>query len=88
MMRRRSGDLRQVARRPRSGAIAKAGHDTLRSHPRQQRPPASDNYGILKATTFDWRRAGGEWQTQARDFTTEAALRACCPIVERSVRWC
>ena len=27
----------------------------------------SDNYGILKATTFDWRRAGGEWQTQERE---------------------
>jgi nudix-type nucleoside diphosphatase (YffH/AdpP family) len=27
----------------------------------------SDNYGILKATTFDWRRADGKWQTQERE---------------------
>jgi nudix-type nucleoside diphosphatase (YffH/AdpP family) len=27
----------------------------------------SDNYGTLKTTTFDWRRADGEWQTLARE---------------------
>ena len=27
----------------------------------------SDNYYTLKATTFEWRRASGEWQTQARE---------------------
>jgi nudix-type nucleoside diphosphatase (YffH/AdpP family) len=27
----------------------------------------SDNYCTLKATTFEWRRASGEWQTQARE---------------------
>jgi nudix-type nucleoside diphosphatase (YffH/AdpP family) len=27
----------------------------------------SDNYGTLKTTTFDWRRADGEWQSQARE---------------------
>jgi nudix-type nucleoside diphosphatase (YffH/AdpP family) len=27
----------------------------------------SDNYGILKSTTFDWRRGDGEWQTQERE---------------------
>jgi nudix-type nucleoside diphosphatase (YffH/AdpP family) len=27
----------------------------------------SDNYGILKNTTFEWRRADGEWQTQHRE---------------------
>jgi nudix-type nucleoside diphosphatase (YffH/AdpP family) len=26
----------------------------------------SDRYGRLTETTFDWRRANGEWQTQAR----------------------
>jgi nudix-type nucleoside diphosphatase (YffH/AdpP family) len=27
----------------------------------------SDNYGTLKTTTFGWRRADGEWQTQNRE---------------------
>jgi len=27
----------------------------------------SDHYGTLKTTTFDWRRADGEWQTQSRE---------------------
>ena len=27
----------------------------------------SDNYATLKDTTFEWRRANGEWQTQARE---------------------
>jgi nudix-type nucleoside diphosphatase (YffH/AdpP family) len=27
----------------------------------------SDNHYILKATTFEWRRADGEWQTQHRE---------------------
>jgi nudix-type nucleoside diphosphatase (YffH/AdpP family) len=27
----------------------------------------SDNYAILKTTTFDYRRANGEWQTQRRE---------------------
>jgi nudix-type nucleoside diphosphatase (YffH/AdpP family) len=27
----------------------------------------SDHYGALKTTTFDWRRADGEWRTQARE---------------------
>jgi nudix-type nucleoside diphosphatase (YffH/AdpP family) len=27
----------------------------------------SDNHYMLKATTFEWRRANGEWQTQARE---------------------
>jgi nudix-type nucleoside diphosphatase (YffH/AdpP family) len=27
----------------------------------------SDNHYTLKSTTFEWRRAGGEWQTQARE---------------------
>jgi nudix-type nucleoside diphosphatase (YffH/AdpP family) len=27
----------------------------------------SDNYATLKATTFEWRRADGEWQTQHRE---------------------
>jgi nudix-type nucleoside diphosphatase (YffH/AdpP family) len=27
----------------------------------------SNNYGTLKTTTFDWRRADGEWQTQERE---------------------
>jgi nudix-type nucleoside diphosphatase (YffH/AdpP family) len=27
----------------------------------------SDNYAILKTTTFDYRRANGEWQTQHRE---------------------
>jgi nudix-type nucleoside diphosphatase (YffH/AdpP family) len=27
----------------------------------------SDNHYILKTTTFDWRRANGEWQTQHRE---------------------
>jgi nudix-type nucleoside diphosphatase (YffH/AdpP family) len=27
----------------------------------------SDNYSIVKTTTFDYRRANGEWQTQRRE---------------------
>ena len=27
----------------------------------------SDNYATLKDTTFEWRRANGEWQTQHRE---------------------
>jgi nudix-type nucleoside diphosphatase (YffH/AdpP family) len=27
----------------------------------------SDDYATLKSTTFEWRRASGEWQTQARE---------------------
>jgi nudix-type nucleoside diphosphatase (YffH/AdpP family) len=27
----------------------------------------SDNYATVKDTTFEWRRATGEWQTQARE---------------------
>jgi nudix-type nucleoside diphosphatase (YffH/AdpP family) len=27
----------------------------------------SDNHFILKTTTFEWRRANGEWQTQQRE---------------------
>jgi nudix-type nucleoside diphosphatase (YffH/AdpP family) len=27
----------------------------------------SDNYATLKDTTFEWRRASGEWQTQTRE---------------------
>lgn len=27
----------------------------------------SDNWYVLKATTFDWRRADGTWQTQSRE---------------------
>src|ERR1700722_19159085 len=27
----------------------------------------SDNYATLKDTTFEWRRANGEWQTQQRE---------------------
>jgi nudix-type nucleoside diphosphatase (YffH/AdpP family) len=27
----------------------------------------SDDHGLLKTTTFDWRRGDGEWQTQRRE---------------------
>ena len=27
----------------------------------------SDNHYTLKTTTFEWRRANGEWQTQDRE---------------------
>ena len=27
----------------------------------------SDDYATLKTTTFEWRRAGGAWQTQSRE---------------------
>src|SRR5258708_4764062 len=27
----------------------------------------SDNHYLLKTTTFEWRRANGEWQTQHRE---------------------
>ena len=27
----------------------------------------SENYAMLKDTTFEWRRTDGEWQTQHRE---------------------
>ena len=42
-------------------------HDHFRPRPRQERPRALRQSLQLKNTTFEWRRANGEWQTQQRE---------------------
>jgi len=39
----------------------------------------SDNYGTLKTTTFGWRRANGEWQTQDRETYDRGNCAAILP---------
>jgi nudix-type nucleoside diphosphatase (YffH/AdpP family) len=39
----------------------------------------SDNYATLKATTFEWRRANGEWQTQTRETFDRGNAAALLP---------
>ena len=67
-------DLCQMARRPRADAVTgrftsgKAFHDHFRPRPRQGRPrPLRRSLRTLKTTTFEYRRANGEWQTQTRE---------------------
>jgi len=47
----------------------------------------SDNYGILKTTTFDWRRADGEWQTQERETYDRGGAATVLPynLAQRTV---
>jgi nudix-type nucleoside diphosphatase (YffH/AdpP family) len=39
----------------------------------------SDDYYILKTTTFEWRRANGEWQTQQRETYDRGNCAAILP---------
>jgi nudix-type nucleoside diphosphatase (YffH/AdpP family) len=39
----------------------------------------SDNYATLKNTTFEWRRANGEWQTQTRETFDRGNAAALLP---------
>jgi nudix-type nucleoside diphosphatase (YffH/AdpP family) len=39
----------------------------------------SDNYATLKDTTFEWRRANGEWQTQTRETFDRGNAAALLP---------
>jgi nudix-type nucleoside diphosphatase (YffH/AdpP family) len=39
----------------------------------------SDNYATLKETTFEWRRANGEWQTQTRETFDRGNAAALLP---------
>jgi nudix-type nucleoside diphosphatase (YffH/AdpP family) len=39
----------------------------------------SDDYATLKNTTFEWRRANGEWQTQARETYDRGNAAALLP---------
>src|ERR1700749_2351086 len=39
----------------------------------------SDDYGTLKTTTFDWRRADGEWKTQTRETYDRAGAATVLP---------
>ena len=48
----------------------------------------SDSHYMLKTTTFEWRRANGEWQTQPARPTTAATAPRCCPTIWRSAPWC
>ena len=48
-----------MARRPRADAV-------IKNHPQDVRL-LSDNHYTLKTTSFEWRRANGEWQTQHRE---------------------
>jgi nudix-type nucleoside diphosphatase (YffH/AdpP family) len=47
----------------------------------------SDDYGILKTTTFEWRRADGEWQTQHRETYDRGGAATVLPynLAQRSV---
>ena len=48
----------------------------------------SDSHYVLKTTTFDWRRANGEWQTQHRETYDRGNGARCCPTIWRSAPWC
>src|SRR5882672_7245189 len=39
----------------------------------------SDNHHVLKTTTFEWRRANGEWQTQHRETYDRGDAAALLP---------
>ena len=43
----------------------------------------SDSHYVLKTTTFEWRRAGGDWQTQHARPTIAATGRRCWPTTWR-----
>jgi nudix-type nucleoside diphosphatase (YffH/AdpP family) len=47
----------------------------------------SDAYGTLKNTTFEWRRADGEWQTQHRESYDRGGAATVLPynLVRRTV---
>jgi nudix-type nucleoside diphosphatase (YffH/AdpP family) len=47
----------------------------------------SDNYATLKDTTFEWRRANGEWQRQVRETFDRGNAAALLPynLKQRSV---
>jgi nudix-type nucleoside diphosphatase (YffH/AdpP family) len=47
----------------------------------------SDNHYILKAATFEWRRANGEWQTQHRESYDRGNAATLLPynLAQRSV---
>ena len=47
----------------------------------------SDNHYTLKSTTFEWRRASGEWQTQARESYDRGNAATLLPynLAQRSV---
>lgn len=47
----------------------------------------SDNHYTLKSTTFEWRRADGEWQTQARESYDRGNAATLLPynLVQRTV---
>ena len=47
----------------------------------------SDNHYTLKSTTFEWRRANGEWQTQHRETYDRGNGAALLPynLIERTV---
>jgi nudix-type nucleoside diphosphatase (YffH/AdpP family) len=47
----------------------------------------SDDYGLLKTTTFDWRRSDGEWQSQRRETYQRGNAATLLPynLAERTV---
>jgi len=47
----------------------------------------SDDYGTLKTTTLEWRRADGEWQTQQRETYDRGGAATVLPynLAQRSV---
>jgi ribonuclease HI len=50
----------------------------------------SDSHYILKTTTFEWRRANGEWQTQHRETYDRGNGAALLPynLAQRTWCWC
>jgi nudix-type nucleoside diphosphatase (YffH/AdpP family) len=47
----------------------------------------SDDYGLLKTTTFDWQRSDGAWQTQRRETYQRSNAATLLPynLAERTV---
>jgi nudix-type nucleoside diphosphatase (YffH/AdpP family) len=47
----------------------------------------SNDYGTLKSTTFDWRRADGKWQTQSRETYDRGGAATVLPynLAQRTV---
>ena len=50
----------------------------------------SDDYYLLKKTTFEYRRANGEWQTQTRETYDRGNCATVLPynLAQRTVCWC
>jgi len=48
----------------------------------------SDNWALLRTTTFDWLRSDGAWHTQRARPTTAATASRCCPTIPHDAPCC